>query len=183
MDAYRILLPEEGEHKYFFTDNELFWGAAFRKNPDGETYTIVGDAFEVGLPMKADDLGYRQAHVEMLLSLVSGHFPPPKVVDYLDISGNEVVELFRMNSCIKYRVLVSTKIPDVRRIAAWHFIAGYKRAMSEIMGRMSADGHDEREMQNTRSTVADEIKDAIRKYQPDGLFDEYMELYGEVTWR
>ena len=133
------------------------------------------------LPKKADGYGYRQAHVEMLLCLLGSKIHLPKVVDYLNISGNEMIELMRMNSCVKYRVLIGTTIVAVRDITAKAFIQGYKRGIGEIEKRMLDDGFSPDRIIEMQEIGKDTIREMIRKFQPDGLFEEYMELYREIT--
>lgn len=178
---YRILIEKEGEHKFFFDDNDLFWNETLKPAEDDESFIVYDEALDKSMPEIAGDLGYRQAHVDMLLCLMGSHVHLPRITDYLQTSGNEMVDLFRVDSCIKYRVLISTRILDVRRRTAEGYVKGYKRAMAEILARMIADGYTTEKIKEMRSLIMDSIRESIRKYQPDGLFDEYMDLYGEIT--
>jgi hypothetical protein len=99
MENYRIFTTEEGDYKYFFTDQELFFGQMLaHSDVDGKGTVNLTVGYNTLLPQKAEEMGYRQAHVEMLLSLVGSGMCLPKVVDYLDISGNEMIELMRMDA-------------------------------------------------------------------------------------
>ena len=182
MENYRIFTTEEGDYKYFFTDQELFFGQMLaHSDVDGKGTVNLTAGYNTLLPQKAEEMGYRQAHVEMLLSLVGSGMCLPKVVDYLDISGNEMIELMRMDSCVKYRVLIGTKMIAVRQKAADAFIQGYQRGTSEIVSRMEKDGYDISEIARMKALTSQTIRETIQRFQPDGLYEEYMELYGSVT--
>ena len=184
MNDYRIYTKEEGDYKYFFTDHELLFRQMLdhsEVDENGKRTVNFVAGYNTLLPKKAEELGYRQAHVELLLSLVGSGVCLPKVVDYLDISGNEMIDLMRMDSCVKYRVLIGTKIIAVRKKAADMFIHGYQRGTSEIVSRMGKDGYNTSDIAQMKVLTLQTIRETIQRFQPEGLYEEYIALYSSIT--
>ena len=163
-----------------YTDNSVYFGEIAKHaniNPDGSGTVDFSAGSDIYLPQKAEELGYKQAHIEAFIGMKCLNFSYDDCSKYLDINSKQIGQLVGLDTIIKFRIFPTSTIIAVKEKAAEHFKIGYECACDEIKERMK----DQNTFNEVRMYGVNEVVSEIKKTLPDNLFAEYCELYKGVV--
>ena len=172
--------PARCKEQEIYTDNDIVWseiGIHALPSADGASTVNFADGFNKWLPEKAEELGYKQAYLEACAGMVKTGIKPDEIMNALGLSEQQLIAITN-SKIMKYRIIPTSKMENVKLTAAEHFKMGYNLAYEMI------EKNTEQEMKfditAIRKSGLDCVRKEIRKLLKEELYEEYSVLYQGV---
>ncbi len=157
-----------------YTDNIVLFGEMERHaivNKDGKTTCNMADGFNTLLPQKAEELGFKQAYIDVYLGMRALGYENSDCMDLMGIGESECSELATIK-VLKYRIFPGG-MALAKEIAAEHFELGYNKAYEQF-----ASKNTNFDIDSIRIMAGTIIKNKLRDIFKEELVREYLEIYG-----